>query len=98
MSRTDLSNALGGLDAQLSRVFNAMSGKVPVLYGPQGPIGDTGATGPMGETGPTGLGDTGPMGETGTQIFGDTGAPGNIGRIGDFYINYANGFLYRRSA
>jgi hypothetical protein len=66
--------------------------------GPTGETGPTGWTGPTGITGPTGLtGPTGETGSTGTIIYGATGAPtGTIGRIGDFYIDYATGIMYQK--
>ena len=70
------------------------------LVGAIGPTGLDGSTGPTGSTGdPGNTGDTGPtgVGDTGTIIYGDTGAPtGGVGRIGDFYIDYATGLMYQK--
>lgn len=77
--------------------YRGISGPLSIwvvnLSGFQGYDGVTGATGPAGTSSLTGS-----TGAPGTTIFGGTGPPGNFGRIGDFFINYANGYLYRRSA
>jgi hypothetical protein len=52
-------------------------------------------TGVIGATGPTG--ETGSQGDTGTQIYGNTGEPSDsLGRLGDFYIDYSTGWMWRR--
>jgi hypothetical protein len=79
--------------------------------GPTGPAGPTGATGPQGAQGPTGEtgpagsdgaagppgddGAEGPPGLRGTQIFAGAGAPGSGYEIGDYFLDEANGVLYR---
>ena len=67
MSTTvDLTAAFSGLDAQITRVFDVMMGKTPVLNGPPGATGPTGFTGVIGPQGATGItGATGPRGATG---------------------------------
>ena len=91
MSTTvDLTAAFSGLDAQITRVFDVMMGKVPVLNGPPGPTGPLAATGPTGPSGATGLigltgvtGPTGPIGVTGpTGPQGATGVTGPSGATG----------------
>jgi len=91
MSTTvDLTAAFSGLDAQITRVFDVMMGKVPVLNGPPGPTGPMAATGPTGPRGATGLigltgvtGPTGPIGVTGpTGPRGATGVTGPSGATG----------------
>ena len=70
MSTTvDLTAAFSGLDAQITRVFDVMMGKTPVLNGPPGPTGPNGPTGPMSATGPRGAtGLAGPAGVTGLGL------------------------------
>jgi hypothetical protein len=73
--------------------------------GIQGPIGLTGATGPQGSQG-----IPGPQGATGPQgSQGDPGTPGSVwhqgsgapgaalGVVGDFYLNTADGNVYRKT-
>lgn len=69
-------------------VFDATTGDLATLRGPQGPKGDTGAQGPQGPAGATGpQGPQGPKGDTGAQglqgIPGPQGAQGEKGDKGD---------------
>lgn len=78
--------------------------------GSQGPTGATGSTGSTGSTGaqgttgatgsqgPTGsTGSTGPSGTNGAAWYSGSGAPGTVASAvnGDWYLNTANGDLYR---
>jgi hypothetical protein len=98
------------VDLGFSYILNAssysinLSGKV----GRQGADGLDGVTGATGWTGATG--ETGATGVTGTIIFSgsvdmnDGGIPiappwaPYAGRVGDFFINTADGYLYLRTA
>jgi len=61
-----------------------------------GYTGDTGSAGDTGHTGDTGY--TGDTGERGTIIYGDTGnPPGTLGAVGDFYINFTDGYLWYKA-
>jgi hypothetical protein len=68
------------------------------ILGPQGAAGETGATGPTGDTGATGpTGDTGATGAPGSVWREGTGVPSDgLGIDGDFYLDGANGNVYKR--
>lgn len=64
--------------------------------GPTGAEGPTGAVGPTGAEGPTGA--TGATGAAGSVWHSGSGAPGaELGVNGDFYINTANGDVYKKT-
>jgi hypothetical protein len=64
--------------------------------GAPGDDGATGSQGPTGAQGPTGTqGPTGITGTAGATILSGLGAPTNgVGKVGDFYIDLANGIFY----
>jgi hypothetical protein len=79
------------------------------VRGLQGPTGATGAAGATGATGPTGAtgatGATGPTGATGaagvngSTWYSGSGAPASgTGVNGDYYLNTANGDVYKKAA
>lgn len=71
--------------------------------GPQGIQGETGAQGPQGETGATGAqgpaGADGAPGADGATWYSGSGAPSaGIGADGDYYLNTANGDVYKKTS